>query len=94
MRDFFEEMAYIIEEGISNGQKVLYDSMEKLSDSELDRVFASSKLGTTSLGLPELTCNHKSNTNGHGNFKRKSSRARMFFHAIQRAWKYLKGQPA
>lgn len=66
---------------------------KKLSDTELDRVFASSKLGTTSHRQPEVTWNHKNNIDGHGNFKHKSSRARMFFHAIQGVWEHLKGWP-
>lgn len=93
MADLFREIANILEERISHDQNELYDAMKKLSDTELDRVFASSKLGTISHGQPELTWNHKNNIDGHGNLKYKSSRARMFFHAIQGVWKHLKGPP-
>lgn len=93
MTDLSREITNILEERISHGQNELYDAMKKLSDTELDRVFASSKLGTISHRQPELTWNHKNNIDGHGNFKYKSSRARMFFHAIQGVWKHLKGRP-
>lgn len=93
MTDLFREATNILEERISHGQNELYDAMKKLSDIELDRVFASSKLGTTSHRQPELTWNHKNNIDGHGNLKYKSSKAQMFSHAIQGVWKHLKGQP-
>lgn len=93
MTDLSREVTNILEEIISHGQNELYDAMKKLSDTELDRVFASSKLGTTSHRQHELTWNHKNNIDGHGNFKYKSSRARMFFQAIQGVWKHLKGRP-
>jgi hypothetical protein len=41
MTDLFREVTNIHEERISHGQNELYDSMKKLSDTELDRVFAS-----------------------------------------------------
>lgn len=91
MTDLFREATNILQERTSHGQNELYDAIKKLSDTELDRVFASSKLGTTSHRQPELTWNHKNNIDGHGNFKYKSSRARMFFHAIQGVWEHLKG---
>ena len=90
MTDLSREITNILEERISHGQNELYDAMKKLSDTELDRVFASSKLGTISHRQPELTWNHKNNIDGHGNFKYKSSRARMFFQGV---WKHLKGRP-
>lgn len=93
MTDLFKEATNILEERIAHSQNELYDAMKKLSDTELDRVFASSKLGTTSHSQPELTWNHKNNIDGHGNFKYNSSRARMVFHAIQGVWKHLKGRP-
>jgi hypothetical protein len=89
--DLFREATKILEERILHGQNELYDAMKKLSDTELDRVFASSKSGTTSHRQPELTWNHKNNIAGHGNFKYKASRAQMFFQAIQGVWKLLKG---
>lgn len=92
MTDLFREATNLLEERISHGQNKLYDTMKKLSDTELDRVFVSSKLGATSHRQPELTWNHKNNKDSHGNFKYKLSRGRMFFHTIQRVWKHLKGR--
>jgi hypothetical protein len=92
MTDLFKEATNILEERISHGQNELYDAMKKLSDSELDRVFASSKLGTTSQRQPELNWNPKNNIDAHGNFKCRSSRGRMFFYAIHGVWKHLKGR--
>lgn len=41
MAQLFREITNILEERISHGQNELYDAMKKLSDTELDRVFAS-----------------------------------------------------
>lgn len=93
MTDCFKGFTNIPEERISHGQNELYDTMEKLSDTELDRFLASSKLGTTSHRQRMLTWNHKKNIDGYGNFKYKPSRAQVFFHAIQGVWEHLKGRP-
>ncbi|CAG7948998.1 unnamed protein product [Penicillium olsonii] len=93
MADLFREAANMEEERNSHGQDELYDTVKKLSDTELDRVFASSNLGTGSDRQPELIWNHKSDIDGREKFKFKSSRARRFLHTVQGVWVHLTGPP-